>query len=372
MEPLALCADEVARRCFLPRFHRYPKPSASSAYLFGLMPLALQIWFYDGPWWLLALIVLGGGFLLYQAFMFATDWWMFRDPSGDDPSESREGEIVYPYYVEHSSLRDLAHTVKLELPTSRSVTKSRKISVGTKGTSGERGGSETQEYGEQIPLRKLAEAVEESWNYEGHSPATDLAVAASVSDERALSSAIEQIQHDFPGTSQTAELLSRVKEAFNGERIEALAAKKRKEFETVGKDNPVMVFAGQFAFKEDGPAGSGPILKLTHFNPTPGYMSPDSAGENGEIEADLIPIPDGVGLNIVLPDETALTPAGKERIRRNKPFYAGVIAHSASYNQEAGILTCSAWAIWGERTPDWRERVHPRYSGPGAGYPYGC
>jgi len=336
------------------------------------MPVAIQIWFLDLPWWvvwpaagILALIL---GFVLWEVW---TAWRVGRWREGYE-RERVSAEIVYPYYVESESLRNLADTVKLELPTARSVTKAKKITVGAKGTSGEKGSSETQEYGGQLPLRKLAETVEQSWNYGGKSPATDLAIAASVSDERALSSAIEQIERDFPGRSETAELLSRVKEAFSGERVEALAAKKREEFEQVAKDNPVMVFAGQFAFKEDGAVDSGPILKLTHFNPTPGYMSPHSAGENGEVEADLIPIPVGVALNIALPDENALTPAGKERINRGEPFYAGVIAHSASYNQETGTLACSAWAIWGEQTPNWRERVHSRYSAGPGGYPYEC
>lgn len=337
------------------------------------MPADIQILFIDWPWWGWLIAVAVGAILLYSLFIVVVDWLMLRDPDDDEwPGRDETSEIVYPYYVENQSLRDLAQTVKLELPTARSVTKSKKISVGAKGTAGEKGDSETQEYGGRLPLRKLAQAVEAPWNYEGNSPATGLAMAASVSDERALSSAIEQIESDLPGTSQTAELLNRVKEAFGDERVEALAGKKRKEYENIAKRNPVMVFAGQLAYNSSS-ANGGLTLRLTHFNPAPGYMSPDSSADNGEIEAELIPIPEGVALNIALPDESALTPAGKERITRTEPFYAGVIAHSASYNKETGTLTCSAWGIWGEQMPDWSEHVNPRYgSGPGAGYPYGC
>ena len=74
---------------------------------------------------------------------------------------------------------------------------------------------------------------------------------------------------------------------------------------------------------------------------------------------------------MVLPDSKALTPAGSERILRGEPFYAGLIAHSPSFNPETGILTCSAWAIWGENTPNWNELVHYPYGG-ARGIPHGA
>ncbi len=336
------------------------------------MPFAASFWFIDLPWWafwsLVAVVVLVGGFVLWFLWDEWGTWRLTRGVNGPD-DEDMPSKIVYPYYVESGSLRDLAHTVKLDLPTGKHITKSKKFGFNIKGTGGESGDSETEEYGGQLPLLELAERVEESGMYGGDSPARRVADAASVSDEGALSAAIEQIQQDFPTTSQTAELLSHVQDAFSGERVEALAAKKREEFENIAKRNQLLVFKGQFAFKEVGRDGCGPTLKLTHFNPTPGYISPRGANNEDDLRADLIPLPEGVGLDVTLPDGKALTPAGGERILRGEPLYAGLIAHSPSFNSETGRLTCSAWAIWGENTPDWNELAHYRYGGRGG--PYG-
>jgi hypothetical protein len=340
------------------------------------MSFATQFWFVDLPWWafwpLAALGLLVVAFLAFVLWEALDDWKISRWQEKEEDKRV-SAEVVYPYYAESESLRNLAHAVKFDLPTGRQVTKSKKLSFTLKGTGGETGDSETQEYGSQLPVLELATKVEESWTRDGTTPATQVAHAASVSDEGALSAAIEQLQRDFPATSQTAELLSRVQEAFSGERIEALAVKKREEFEAVAKRNQLMVFRGQFGFKQAGREGCGPTLKLTHFNPTPGYLSPRSSGE-GEGEADLIPVPEGVGLDVVLPDGKALTAAGRERIQRPEPFYAGVIAHSPSFNKDTGTLTCSAWAIWGQKMPDWSVQVEPpfhRYGG-ARGAPYAC
>jgi len=242
------------------------------------MPLATEIVFVDLPWWAFwPLVIIVGGLALYGIW-FA--WLVF---TAEPWEEGRQGEdmpspVIYPYYVEEGSLRNLAHTVKLDLPTGKQVTKSKKFAFNVKGAGGEKGDSETQEYDGQLPLLELAEKVEESGMYGGGSPAVRVADAASVSDESALSAAVAQISRDFPATSQTAELLSHVQDAFSGERIEALAAKKRAEFEEIAKRNQHLVFKGQFAFKEVGQGNCGPSLKLTHFNPAPGYISPAAEG----------------------------------------------------------------------------------------------
>lgn len=334
------------------------------------MPVGIQIWFIDWPWWAVILLVLAL-FLVGVILVFLVwEWWEMRDEEEWGPrGERTSADIIFPYYAENDRLRELAHSVKLELPKARSVTKAKKFGLGGKGVTGEKGSSETEEYSGQLPLTKLADAVEESWSRDGTGPATGVANAAYVSDQRALSTAIDQIREDFPTTSETAELLSRVKEAFSVERVEALSSKKREEFESIAKRNQMLVFRGQFGLKRAGQDGSGPTLKLTHFNPTPGYISPRS-GEDESPEAELIPIPDDVALHVVLPDAKALMAAGRERIQRSEPFYAGAIAHSPSFNMETGTLTCSAWAIWGETTPNWAERVGPDYGYPGVG-PYG-
>jgi hypothetical protein len=58
-------------------------------------------------------------------------------------------------------------------------------------------------------------------------------------------------------------------------------------------------------------------------------------------------VPPGISIDVVLPDDSALTPAGAERIGRGHPFYARVIAHSPSFDADSGVFVCSAYAVWG-------------------------
>lgn len=318
--------------------------------------LAIQLWFLDLPWWgwvaaLVGVVVLG---------YFLWTWWEDRYLLGGEEfsEEPESSQIVVPYYEEPGSLRSLANELKLDAPTVRQVTRSKRISIGFKATTGEGGQSETAEFSGSIPLPKLAKALEEPLRYEGIGPATEAADAPLVSDEGVLSGAIEQIQAELPGTSETAELLSRVQEAYGAERVEAMAEKKRKEFAQIGKRNQLLVIRGQFGLAESGRGHAGPTLRLTHFNPTPSYVAASIRARGGEeVEADLIAIPAGVGLQVALPDEGALTPAGHERLHRGQAVYVGVIAHSPSFEQGDGLLSCSAWAVWGETMPDWDERT---------------
>lgn len=325
------------------------------------MTLAIQLWFVDLTWW--ALLIAAVAFVILCAVLWF--WWseraLFRDDEFSEEPES--SQIVVPYYEEKDSLRSLANELKFEAPTARQVTKSKRISFGFKSTTGEGGKSETAEFSGSIPLPKLAKALEEPLRYEGIGPATDAADAPLVSDEGVLSGAIEQIQSELPGTSETAELLSRVQEAYGAERGEALAEKKRREFAGIGKRNQLMVIRGQFGLAEqDQVPTDRPCLRLTHFNPTPAYVAASirARGEE-EVEADLVTIPSGVGLQVALPDGDALTPAGQERLHRGQAVYVGVIAHSPSFDDATGVLTCSAWAVWGETMPDWEERTRERF-----------
>jgi hypothetical protein len=336
------------------------------------MIFATSFWFVDLPWWgfwplaIVAVIVaIAIGVAIYWILEELLLNWRLRNV---DPSEEHDDEpepVVYPYYVEDNSLRNLAETMKLELPTGTQITRSKKLSLSVKGTGGEKGDSQTADFDPQLPLLRIARKAEEAWEYESTAPCTTAADAVSVSDGRTLSATIEQIQSDFPTTSETAELLSKVQEIFSSERVEALAGKKREEYVEIAKKNQMLVFGGEFAFKEIGNDGLGPKLRLTAFNPTPGYMSARGGEGDGPEKPALIPIPEGVGLDVVLPDKQALTPAGNERILRGEPFFAGLIAHSPSFNAATGTLTCSAWAIWGEQTPNWEETMYHGYRGNG-------
>jgi hypothetical protein len=328
--------------------------------LAGLLIAGVDIWGLELPWWVwVSGSILAGLALLFLGFM-AWDWWETRSlrHGADYPEEGGTSEITVPYYVETDSLKALASELKLDIPIARQVTRSRRLSFGFKGASGEGGQSETSEFSASISLPRLAKTLQEPVRYDGNDPAKDVTDAPLVSDEGLLSGAIEQIQSDFPATSETSELLSRVQEVFGNERVEAMAGKKRKEFEEIGKHNQLMIIHGQFGLAERGGEGIGPKLRLTHFNPTPAYVAANArASGDQQVEIDLVPIPDGVGLQVTLPDANGLTPAGRERLHRGQSVYVGIIAHSPSFDEHSGLLTCSAWAVWGEQMPDWEERT---------------
>jgi len=176
--------------------------------------------------------------------------------------------LLFPSTKRRTACGPWANELKFEAPTARQVTRSKRISFGFKGAAGEGGRSETAEFSGSLPLPRLAKALEEPLRYEGIGPATDAADAPLVSDEGVLSGAIEQIKSELPGTSETAELLSRVEEAYGTERVEAAAEKKRREFGRIGKRNQLLVIRGQFGLAQPGQGKAGPQLGLTHFNPT--------------------------------------------------------------------------------------------------------
>lgn len=334
------------------------------------MFLAIQVWFVDLAWWgwvIAAVAVVVAAWLLFI-------WWAERDimksieedEEGERPEEG--SAISYPYYFELENVRNFASELKLELPTARQVTQGKRLSLNFKGLGGEGSKSETEEFVESISLPALAKAIERSvWEGENPSPETDVTDAPAVSDQGVLAAAIEQLQGSVGQTSESAELLAQVQEAYSNQRIDAMAERKREELREVGKGNRYIVMRGMFGLAWAEADGAGPTLQLTHLNPTPGFVSPDGKRhEEGNVEPELIPVPDGVGVLVALPDATALNAAGRERIHRGQPMYIGIIAHSPSFDRERGVLTCAAWAIWGEPTPNWNARMHrPHY-----GYPY--
>jgi hypothetical protein len=334
------------------------------------MSLAIQVWFVDFPWWGWAIAAVAVVIAAWVLFVWWEERGLMKSIEEGEEERSEEGSAIsYPYYFEVENVRNLAGELKLELPTARQVTQGKRLSLNFKGLGGEGSKSETEEFVESISLPALAKAIEKSvWEGENPRPETDVTDAPAVSDQGVLAAAIEQLQGSVGQTSESAELLAQVQEAYSNQRIDAMAERKRDELKNVGKGNRYIVMRGMFGLAGAGTDGGGPTLKLTHLNPTPGFVSPDGKRhEEGNVEPDLIPVPDGFGVQVALPDVTALNAAGKERIHRGQPMYVGIIAHSPSFDKGTGVLTCAAWAIWGEPTPDWSERMHrSHYS-----YPYG-
>jgi hypothetical protein len=314
----------------------------------------------DLLWWVMGLVLLALA-VLVALYRPAIRDWLRQRQSRRWQAEERKAQdwgVIFPYYVEVKSLRELAQRVNLELPSSRRVTTSRRLNLGIKGLGGQAGGSETEEFEGQIPLQELAFEAERSWSSGGTGPAIAVATAPYLDSRTMVSTAIEQVEEEgIPNGAP--ELLPRIQELFREQREEALVNQKKFEFHSIAARNLLMVFQGQCAFLQEGEEGCGPTLQLTHFNPSFGFPVPPAA--KGEHEKPgLVPVPKEVGLNIALPDRESLLPAGRERILRRSPFYAGVIAHSPSFNLETGTLTCSAWAVWGAATPTWDD-LEPGY-----------
>lgn len=118
---------------------------------------------------------------------------------------------------------------------------------------------------------------------------------------------------------------------------------KREEFEDAARLNALIVLEGDFA----SAATTGVAIRLVRFEPSaPSYAQDDAA---------VLDMPPDLGLEVVLPDDAAITPTGRERIERGQPLYGRVIAHSPSFDSTSGTLTCSAYAVWGlTRAARWR------------------
>jgi hypothetical protein len=146
-----------------------------------------------------------------------------------------------------------------------------------------------------------------------------------------------------------------------------MAQKKREELARIGRRNQLMIFRGQIELAKPGGNDARPTLRFTHFNPTPSFLAANArAGD--EAKAALVPIPPGVGIQVALPDSSALTPPGPQAGSSRPVRNVGVPAHSPSFNADSGVLTCSAGAARGEAMPDWEERLGDyRFYGPGRG-----
>lgn len=302
------------------------------------MPPAIDIGIAEMPLWVLIV----AGFLL----LLALGWWSlgregdFAEFPGDEEAE----RLAIPYYVEREGLRSLAASFRIELPLTREVTRQRRLMARVRGFGGERAQSETRQYSGEIDLSRLVRMLDEKLDYDAC--ARDLADVPMVEDRQVLSDAISHLDRSVGETSQTRELLRQVEEVYDRERSETVVKQKRDELREVGERQKLILMRGQFNV---APGGATALIVLTHFDPPPYYRG--YGPEAGETEAKPLPVPDGVGIRIALPDESAFTPAGKERINRGDRFYARIIAHSPSHNSETGMLSCAAYAIWGTNRP---------------------
>lgn len=332
-----------------------------------LMTLGVEL-----PWWVLLLIGVGGMIAFIPAILLVIGISEAVDSlKRRIRRRARAGRpsLAYPYYLDEAGLRSLAVSLKIELPISRQVTRSMRISALSHGLGGERGRTETAEFAAGLDLNRLAEQIDERLGED--KVATGLSATPYVRDEEVLAEAASRIEKSLGETSRTRELLERLRAAYDTEKLETVASQKREELRDAAHHSKLILVRGSFDRVVDPSAGpTETLLALTHLDalrPTRRFrrVIHEIDGDPRIFEYEPIripplepddartatPMPAGVGIRVVLPDAAAFTAAGKERIGRGEPFYARVIAHSPSFDNESGVLTCSAYAVWGIPAP---------------------
>jgi hypothetical protein len=248
--------------------------------------------------------------------------WFRR--SKQQPQEAGESSLAYPYYVDSAGLRVLADSLGIDLPLARQTGADSRVSVSPRGVGGERGWSETTHSEGHIHLNHLAARLRRSAAYKD--VVDVLGFIPLVNDSSVLHSAISHIQSTPADDEQANDLLRRLQTAYDLERARTIAAAKREELEQVATQNQLVILRGTFdalISTEDNDAGVR--VRLTHLEASnvPYKTSTDPPAEKPAADAPEMQMPEGVGIEAVLPARDALTAAGQERLTRGKPFYGG-------------------------------------------------
>lgn len=276
-------------------------------------------------------------------------------------SRAREPSVANAYYVDEGGLRSLLESLKIRLATSRQVSHNRTLSGAFKGLGAQRGRSETTEFVAGLDLNRLADEIEEKARGEVQ---TDIAIAPHVRDEDVLTQTIQQLEQSVGETSRTGELLEMVQQAYEARKIETLAREKRDQLQAIANRGSLILLRGRLAAAEPARSGEPPSIYLTALEVVerPAALSPEMdpiALEYAHMrrmqltaqERQEIPTPRDVAVRVTLPDTAGMTPAGNEVLGNVGTFYGRAIAHTPSYDEASGTLTCVAYAVWGIPAP---------------------
>jgi hypothetical protein len=270
--------------------------------------------------------------------MTLRDWLRGRRAADPTPPS-----LAFPYYVDVRGLRGLADSLGIELPTLRERRTEKRLRAQGHGIGGELGLEEGRQLEGHIHLNVLV--VELRRRVPNPDLVDVLGVIPRVPGEAILDAAIEKVEN-MPREEVAEELPERLQAAYESGRIRRIAVVKRQELRQVAELNQLVILRGTFELVDCDDERT--IVRLTHLEP--GELVPGSAPTPAEDEppgTSEIRMPEEVGVEAVLPSGEAFTADGRERLDRGAPFYGQLIGHSASYNQSSGVLTCSAWALWG-------------------------
>jgi hypothetical protein len=149
------------------------------------------------PWWEWVVVIVPGAIVLGFGVILLSwsigDWFSTRkyrkqydqEYAGFE-SASRDA-LAFPYYLDQQGIRSLASSLKIDIPLTRHVTKSRKLSALFKGVGGETGRSETAQYAGQLDLVRLSESISEA---DPSKVTRYLGVLPQVSDREVLAEAV--------------------------------------------------------------------------------------------------------------------------------------------------------------------------------------
>ena len=325
-----------------------------------LAHVAVYVVVAEIDWWWLIVAFVGGviAFLPLVILMIVAGEAVGKAWSSRKRRRGRaEPSLTFAYYIDEPGLRSLAEGLKVRLPVSRHVAQTRKLSAAVRGVGGGRERSETAEFA-GIDLNWLADEIQRQ--AADGAIATSLGRAPRVQDEAVLAATIEHLENTAGETSPTRELLDALQKAYEREREENIATQKRTELERVSEHGQLVMLTGRFAPKSPADPTAALALELLALedvqDPTPqeledmgpfhDYYEFRHAAHRRSSRIQL-PMPQGVAIEVTLPDHDSLTPSGSEVLRRTAAFHARAIAHTPSFGRATGTLTCVAYAVWG-------------------------
>lgn len=262
-------------------------------------------------------------------------------------SEQASSSLAFPYYLDSPGLRTLADSLGIELPISRERTSERRLRLGTRETGGERARVDTTTSEAPIHLNALAAQLGRTGAY--RDIVDVLGLIPRVNDRGVLRAAISHLRYMPPPQPGEDDIEDRLRAAYDAQRRREIAQAKRQELRQVAKQNQLVILRGTF---EATSSESDLCVRLTHLERAEVvYEEPESPGGHLDPGPSEMAMPDEVGILAVLPGDQLLTTAGRERLARRAPFYGRLIGHSASFDEQTGVLTCSAFAVWGMPRP---------------------
>jgi hypothetical protein len=235
----------------------------------------------------------------------------------------------------------------IELPTIREKKKDRRVSAQGGGVGGEAGWEEGSQLEGHIHLNVLAEQLKRSAAY--REIIDVLGLIPQVHERGVLDAAISHMQN-MPSDDLSNEVAEQLQSAYEAKRTREIASAKRQELQQVAIQNQLVILRG--TFETVAQDGDRTCVRLTHLEPSE-VVSESVDVPEGEVISEVkeMPMPEEIGIEAVLPAGNAFTADGRERLGRGAPFYGRLIGHSASFDSNGGILTCSAYAVWGMPRP---------------------